>query len=111
VEYSTELVCDIILAAPTPSPLPPLAVEQEALEDEIGDDDLDAEHDDAPLWVRSINDVIGDAVNPVIAHRVFNVELNFSSRDEPLTFHEAEHEQTWCQAMIDEMKSIEDNKT
>jgi hypothetical protein len=49
VEYSTELVCDIILAAPTPSPLPPLAVEQEALEDEIGDDDLDAEHDDAPL--------------------------------------------------------------
>jgi hypothetical protein len=50
-------------------------------------------------------------VNPIIAHRVFNVELNFSSRDEPLTFHEAEHEQTWCQAMIDEMKSIEDNKT
>jgi hypothetical protein len=25
------------------------AVEREALEDEIGDDDLDAEHDDAPL--------------------------------------------------------------
>jgi hypothetical protein len=42
---------------------------------------------------------------------VFNVELNFTSADEPMTFCEAEREQSWRQAMIDKMKSIEDNGT
>jgi hypothetical protein len=42
---------------------------------------------------------------------VFNIELNFSSSDEPASFHEAEHEESWRQAMIDKMKWIEDNDT
>jgi hypothetical protein len=45
VEFNIELVRDIITTAPPP----PTTVEHAALEAAIGDDDLDAEHDDAPL--------------------------------------------------------------
>jgi hypothetical protein len=107
VEFNIELVRDIITTAPPP----PTTVEHAALEAAIGDDDLDAEHDDAPLWLCPINDVIRDAANLGLARQEFNDELNFTSVDEPSTFHEAECEQTRRQAMIDELKLIEDNKT
>jgi hypothetical protein len=107
VEYITKLVRDIIPA--TPMPKSPPAGEPAASATEVNDDDMDAKHDDAHLWLRPIDDVIRDATPPDLARRVFNIELNFSSSDEPTSFHEAEHEESWRQAMINEMKWIEDN--
>jgi hypothetical protein len=109
VEYNTELVCNVMPTAPTPTP--PLAEEPAAPAAEIDDEDLGVDHDDAPLRLRPIDDVIGDATPPGLTRRVFNVELNFTSADEPASFREAEREESWRQAMIDELKSIEDNGT
>jgi hypothetical protein len=113
LEYSTELVRDVVPATPTltPSPMPPPMGEHVVSTTKIDDDDMDAEHDDAPLWLHPIDGIIGDAVPSGLVHRVFNVELNFTSADELATFCEVEHEEPWCQTMIDEMKSIEDNTT
>jgi hypothetical protein len=44
-------------------------------------------------------------------HTVFDAELNFVSADENTSFCEAEHEESWRQAMMEEMKAIEDNRT
>jgi hypothetical protein len=106
------LIFEVVLSQTlTPSPMPPPMGEHVALTTKIDDDDLDAEHDDAPLWLHPIDGVIRDAVPSGLVHRVFNVELNFTSADELATFCEVEHEEPWCQTMIDEMKSIEDNTT
>jgi hypothetical protein len=71
VEYNTELVCDVFLAAPmpTPSPKPPPTGEHAAPVAEIDDDDLDAEHDDAPLRICPIDDIIGDVAPQALRAR------------------------------------------
>jgi hypothetical protein len=107
VEYNTKLVRDVVPATPTP---PPAGVPATPTA-EIDDDDLDAEHDNTPLRLHPINDLIGDAAPLGLARRVFNVELNFTSADETTSFHEEEREESWRQAMIEEIKSIEDNNT
>jgi hypothetical protein len=77
----------------------------------VDEENLDADHDDAPLWVRAIDDLIGDAEPPGLARRVLNVELNFTSAEEPMSFKKAEHDAAWRAAMREEMKVIEDNDT
>jgi hypothetical protein len=67
--------------------------------------------DDAPLRLRVVDDVIGDAAPPTLARRVLDAELNFTFADEPASFREAEQEESWHQAMSEEMKAIEDNGT
>ncbi|KAG8049950.1 hypothetical protein GUJ93_ZPchr0009g918 [Zizania palustris] len=62
------------------------AVADEALEE----DDLDAEHDDAPLRLRAMNDALGDAQNPGYARRHRNRlatrQLDFDYSDEPAIY-------------------------
>jgi hypothetical protein len=65
----------------------------------VDEENLDADHDDAPLQVRAIDDLIGDA------------ELNFTSAEEPMSFKEAEQDAAWRAAMHEEIKAIEDNDT
>lgn len=131
IEYTTEV---ITTAAPAPSPSPapshhsppPVAtppvtppatppavdpVEFVSPPQQLDDDDLDADHDDAPLRFRSLDAVIGPASPPGLAHRLFDGELNFTAAEEPASFVEAEKQESWRKAMQDEMKSIEDNKT
>jgi hypothetical protein len=45
-----------------------------------------------PLWVHSIDDLIGDADPPGVMHRVLNAGLNFTSTEEPVSFNKAEKE-------------------
>jgi hypothetical protein len=77
----------------------------------VDEENLDEDHDDAPLRVRAIDDLIGDAETPGLARRVLNAELNFTSVEEPMSFKEAEQDAVWRAAMREEMKAIEDNDT
>jgi hypothetical protein len=105
-------------ASPSPSPAPTMAEEGGGQEGEpnspqiIQEEDLDVDHDDdAPLRLRSINDINGP-VEPVgQVRRVLGHELHAVSSDEPSSFEEAEQDPCWWRAMLEEMKSIKDNGT
>jgi hypothetical protein len=96
VEYSTKIICDIVLAMPSPTPPPASPPAEEHVEpgeheQEVTEEDLNADNDDAPLRVHAIDDLIEDA--------------------ELASFNEAEKEAAWQAAMREEMKAIEDNDT
>jgi hypothetical protein len=55
-----------------------------------GGADLDVDHDDAPLWVRTIDDVIGNEEAPGFTRCLLSTELNFTTAEEPTMFNEAE---------------------
>ncbi|KAL6647280.1 hypothetical protein ACP70R_014717 [Stipagrostis hirtigluma subsp. patula] len=80
---------------------------------DANDDNLDADHDeDAPLRFRKIDNIIGPAPPPGFVPRALVVEeLHAVSSDEPASFAEAECSPSWRKAMMEEMESIEDNKT
>jgi hypothetical protein len=61
--------------------------------------------------MRAVDDIISDAAPLALARRVLDAELNFTSADEPASFCEADQEESWRQAMSEEMKAIEDNGT
>jgi hypothetical protein len=114
IEHSTEVLREMVPASPSsfPAPASPAGGHPGPVEErEFSEEDLDAEHDDAPLRLRAINDIIGDAAPPALARRVLDAELNFTSADEPASFREAEEEESWRQAMSEETKAIEDNGT
>ena len=76
--------------------------------------DLDNDHDDAPLRFRALDNVLGPAHIPGLAEREFQVDeelLLASGDDEPATFEEARGDARWRKAMVEEMSSIEENKT
>lgn len=60
---------------------------------------------------RRIDNVLGDAEVPGLAHRELADELNVVSVEEPASFAEAEREACWCTAMLEELQSIQDNAT
>jgi hypothetical protein len=116
VGYSIEIVRDAVLA--TPSPTPPLTsppagkhVEPWEHEQEVTEEDLNTDHDDTPLRVCAIDDLIKDAELLGLARRMLNMELNFTSAEELALFNEAKKEAAWRAAMREEMKAIEDNDT
>jgi hypothetical protein len=74
--------------------------------------DLDAEHDeDAPLQFRRIDNVLGPAVVPGLADRVLLEELHTVSAKESAALEEAAQDRSWLTSMVDELRSIEKNKT
>lgn len=73
--------------------------------------DLDNDHDDAPVRFRRLDDVLGEAAVPGLAPRVLGDELLAVSAEEPTTFAAAEREPCWRAAMVEELRSIEDNST
>ena len=78
-----------------------------------GDLDLDVDRDDAPLRFRKLDNVVGPAEIPGLAKREFEVDedLLLAVGEEPATFEEARREEFWRKAMMEEMASIEQNKT
>jgi hypothetical protein len=74
---------------------------------EPGEDSLDADHDNVPLRVHPLNDMVGDTAPPSLVCWVLDAELNFTSAEELGTFHEVEQRQAMCE----EMRTIQDNNT
>ena len=78
----------------------------------VQSDHLDADHDDAPLRFRKIENIIGLTSPRGPALRALIVEeLHEVSSDEPASFAEAERHPSWRKAMEEEMASIEENCT
>lgn len=77
----------------------------------LAEEDLNIDHDDAPLRFRTVDAVISDAAAPGLARRVLQGEINFTSAEEPASFNEAKQDACWRAAMIKEMKAIERYKT
>lgn len=111
---------DVAAASPPTSPAPgtaaggrtPSPAPVELATPPSSQGDLDADHgDEAPLRFRRINNVLGDAEVPGLAHRELADELNVVSVEEPASFAEAEREACWCTAMLEELQSIQDNAT
>ena len=76
------------------------------------EDELDVDHDDAPLWFRALNKIVGPSRTPGLARRELEeAELYLLAGDEPTTFAEAEQERVWRDAMREEMRSVEQNST
>jgi hypothetical protein len=119
VEYSTVIQEGFLApASPSPSSAPTMAEGGGGQEGEpnlsqiVREEDLDADHDDdAPLCLRSINDIIRPAEPVGQVRRVLAHELHAVRLDEPSSFEEAEQDPCWRQAMLEEMKSIKDNGT
>ena len=75
-------------------------------------DQLDVDHDDAPLHVRKIDNIIGLTSPSGLASRALIAEeLHNVSSDEPTFFAHAERHPSWRKAMEEEMASIEENCT
>jgi hypothetical protein len=75
-------------------------------------ENLDAKHDDdAPLRFRTIDDILGPATPPGLAHRNQEQDLLLASADEPANFEQAQAHECWRKAMLDKMTSIEANGT
>jgi hypothetical protein len=73
--------------------------------------DLDADHDDAPLRFRRLDNVLGPTSPPGLAQRELEEHLLLASDTEPSTFAEAQQHECWRLAMLDEMTAIEANGT
>jgi hypothetical protein len=75
-------------------------------------DNLNADHDDAPLHLCHIDDIIGPAAPARLACRELWVDLLLLvDTDEPASYQEAEKHDCWRKAMLDEMTAIEANET
>jgi hypothetical protein len=73
---------------------------------------VDAFHDGEEVRFRTMEKIVGDSTAPGMASRVLDdAELLLTSAEEPPTFAEAEKAANWRKAMLEEMKSIEENST
>jgi hypothetical protein len=79
----------------------------------LSDDiNLDNDHDnDAPLRFQRMGTVLGPIEIPGLAQRVLQEELHALSAEESATLEEAMHDPSWHAAMVDELRSIEENCT
>jgi len=105
--------------AHTPPPAPSAAPTAEQAPVEFAtpppdaEDQLDAEHSDTPVRFRRLDNVLGDdAPLPGMAEReLAEGELHMVSSLEPASFAEAEKKLEWQQAMNEEIRAVEENKT
>jgi hypothetical protein len=87
-----------------------LDTDHDDADDNVDDDNLDADHDDnVLLCFRSINNILEMA--GFVPHALEAEELHEVSSDEPTSFIEAEHNPSWRNARMEEMTSIEENDT
>jgi hypothetical protein len=113
IKYTTELVQAPVLVAVMPTPSLILATPkvggdgvQAAVNPEFDDDALDADHNDTPLRLQNVKDIIRDVPAPQPARRVLATKLNFTMADELASFKEAEQQESWHSAMHEEMQAI-----
>jgi hypothetical protein len=78
-------------------------------------EDQDADYHNEPLRFRSMTDLIGPAVPPGQVPRELSLSesdrLFAVSADEPATVKESTQQMVWKRAMIEELQSIEENRT
>jgi hypothetical protein len=73
---------------------------------------VDAFHDGDEVRFRTLENIIEDTAAPRMESRLLDdAELLLTSAEEPPTFAEAEREANWRKAMVEEMRSIEENST
>ena len=74
---------------------------------------VDAYHDGEEVRFRRIEGIIGEAEVPGVAARLLDddPELLLMSAEEPTSFAVAERDPNWRRAMLEELRSIEDNHT
>jgi hypothetical protein len=76
---------------------------------------LDANHDDAPLHLRAVDDIIEPAVTLGFAAHVLDTDggdqLFMISAEEPSSVAQAVQEAHWRRALEEELHTIEDNRT
>jgi hypothetical protein len=73
---------------------------------------VDADHgSSAPLRFRTIDNVVGSATLPGLARRELDEDLLLVSEVKPTTFEQVQEMESWREAMLDEMTSIEANGT
>jgi hypothetical protein len=76
------------------------------------EDHLESYHDDAPLRLGSMESIIGEATLP--SQTVRNLEkgqLFAVSAEEPTSLEDVSRQPCWHAAMVEELKTIEDNNT
>ncbi|WVZ61596.1 hypothetical protein U9M48_011448 [Paspalum notatum var. saurae] len=77
-----------------------------------GELDLDHDHeDDVPLRFWTMDDLVGPGPALGLASSVLTQELLVAIGDEPASVEEAKASKEWRMAMLEEMASIEENKT
>ena len=73
---------------------------------------VDAFHDGEEVRFRKLDNIVGNAGATGLASRLLDdPELLLVSAEEPPTFAVAKRDANWRQAMLEEMKAIEDNGT
>jgi hypothetical protein len=95
----------------TPAPLePPSPAPKFVSPPPDAEEYLDADADNVEPRYRTIDNVI-EAVTPPGSPRQVATELHLQMEEEPVSFAEVEKHPCWRQAMMEEMDSIESNKT
>ena len=75
------------------------------------DEYVDAFHDGEEVCFCWVDNIVGDRGAPGLATRILDdPELLLVSAEEPPTFTVAERDANWRQAMLEEMKAIEENE-
>ena len=79
----------------------------------LGEDELDADHDDdLPPRFRKLENIVGPTTTPGLAVRDLGSErLLVVSAKEPASLAQAKQEACWRRAMEEELRSIEENRT
>jgi hypothetical protein len=73
--------------------------------------DLDADHDDAPCRFCTLENILGPGTPPGLADQEITEELLTAIGEEPSSAEEALKIEEWRLTMLEEMASIEENKT
>jgi hypothetical protein len=89
---------------------PPSGGHFATLRREPDEDDLDIDHDDAPLWLHAMDDVLGAATPPSYAARELSRggddRLLIVSAEEPGSVGQAMQEVVWRKAMEEELRGV-----
>jgi hypothetical protein len=73
---------------------------------------LDVDHEeDASLWFRRVDDVLGPVTVLGMVERALHEELHLVSAEEPTSLKEDACDPSWRAAMVEELHSIKENKT
>jgi hypothetical protein len=116
-ELATETEAELLAPSPAGAPTSPHTKDgpespQLGSPQQVSPDRLDADHDDAPLCLRSMDSIIGQAEAPGLAARnLEHGDLFVVNADEPSSLEEAERQGCWRAAMEEELRAIEDNNT
>jgi hypothetical protein len=94
--------------APSPPPTPASIHHASPMSREL---DLNHDHDDALPQFHRVDNILGPAVVLGLAQHALQQEMHVVSAEEPSSFVEAASNPSQRVAMVEELKSNEDNKT